>query len=325
MSTHPETLRCVLRALKAGRGRAVRRRQPRRPQRPGQGRARLQDQRHDRRLHRRGRADRRRRGRPRRRCDAPDGRLFRSFPVGRAFVDADAIVQVGVLKTHQLMRLTGGVKLTFGCIPGLSQGAAARARPEARRLRRHAARPAPGDAPALHDHRRHHRHGGAGAGQRHAARAGLAVRGARRRRPRRRPGRPHRPRSGAASTRSRPPRAAASSTWTTPYRLAGDPIEPEHGFKPVAPRPAGAPAAGPAPHGAQPHHRATPARRRGGVHASAASARRSAARSAITLRAAARLRRPRSACAATPAPRSAPPRRSTTSCRALARLFGARG
>ncbi len=53
--------------------------------------------------------------------DAPDGRLYRRFPVGRAFVDADAIVQVGVLKTHQLMRLTGGVKLTYGCIPGLAK------------------------------------------------------------------------------------------------------------------------------------------------------------------------------------------------------------
>ena len=53
--------------------------------------------------------------------DASEGRLYRKFPVGRAFVDADAIVQVGVLKTHQLMRLTGGVKLTYGCIPGLAK------------------------------------------------------------------------------------------------------------------------------------------------------------------------------------------------------------
>jgi uncharacterized protein (DUF362 family)/Pyruvate/2-oxoacid:ferredoxin oxidoreductase delta subunit len=53
--------------------------------------------------------------------DAPEGRLYRSFPVGKAFLDADAIVQVGVLKTHQLMRLTGGVKLTYGCIPGLTK------------------------------------------------------------------------------------------------------------------------------------------------------------------------------------------------------------
>ena len=53
--------------------------------------------------------------------DTPDGRLYRSFPVGKAFLDADAMVQVGVLKTHQLMRLTGGVKLTYGCIPGLTK------------------------------------------------------------------------------------------------------------------------------------------------------------------------------------------------------------
>ena len=52
---------------------------------------------------------------------APEGRLYRSFPVGRAFVEADAVVQVGPLKTHQLMRLTGGVKLTYGCIPGLTK------------------------------------------------------------------------------------------------------------------------------------------------------------------------------------------------------------
>lgn len=52
---------------------------------------------------------------------SPEGRLYRSFPVGRAFAEADAIVQVGPLKTHQLMRLTGGVKLTYGCIPGLTK------------------------------------------------------------------------------------------------------------------------------------------------------------------------------------------------------------
>jgi uncharacterized protein (DUF362 family)/ferredoxin len=51
----------------------------------------------------------------------PNGRLFRSFPVGRAFLEADGIVQVGPLKTHVLMRLTGAVKLTFGCVPGLAK------------------------------------------------------------------------------------------------------------------------------------------------------------------------------------------------------------
>jgi uncharacterized protein (DUF362 family)/ferredoxin len=51
----------------------------------------------------------------------PRGERFRSFPVARSFTQADGIVQVGVLKTHVLMRLTGGVKLTFGCVPGLTK------------------------------------------------------------------------------------------------------------------------------------------------------------------------------------------------------------
>jgi uncharacterized protein (DUF362 family)/ferredoxin len=53
------------------------------------------------------------------RIEVPEGRLFRSFTVCRCFIEADAIVQVGPLKTHGLMRLTGGVKLAFGCVPGL--------------------------------------------------------------------------------------------------------------------------------------------------------------------------------------------------------------
>jgi uncharacterized protein (DUF362 family)/Pyruvate/2-oxoacid:ferredoxin oxidoreductase delta subunit len=53
--------------------------------------------------------------------EASGGKLYRSFPIGKAFLDADGIVQVGVLKTHQLMRLTGGVKLTYGVIPGLAK------------------------------------------------------------------------------------------------------------------------------------------------------------------------------------------------------------
>jgi uncharacterized protein (DUF362 family)/Pyruvate/2-oxoacid:ferredoxin oxidoreductase delta subunit len=53
---------------------------------------------------------------------APEGRLYRSFPVGRCWTEADGIVQVGPLKTHGLMRLTGGVKLTFGCVTGLRKG-----------------------------------------------------------------------------------------------------------------------------------------------------------------------------------------------------------
>ena len=52
---------------------------------------------------------------------APRAKLFRSFPICRCFVEADAVIQVGILKTHQLMRLTGGVKLAFGCVPGLTK------------------------------------------------------------------------------------------------------------------------------------------------------------------------------------------------------------
>ena len=52
----------------------------------------------------------------------PNGRLYRSFPVGRCWTEADGIVQVGPLKTHTLMRLTGAVKLTFGCVGGLRKG-----------------------------------------------------------------------------------------------------------------------------------------------------------------------------------------------------------
>jgi uncharacterized protein (DUF362 family) len=52
---------------------------------------------------------------------APQGKLFREFPVGQPWVDAAGIVQVGIVKTHGLMRLTGGVKLAFGCVAGLSK------------------------------------------------------------------------------------------------------------------------------------------------------------------------------------------------------------
>lgn len=120
VTTHPETLRCVLRALKAAGAR------PFVADSPGglNGPAKVA-----RAYHLSGIADV---------CaaedvpiidiedekttvDAPQGKLYRSFKVGRAFVRADSMVQVGVLKTHQLMRLTGGVKLTYGCIPGLAK------------------------------------------------------------------------------------------------------------------------------------------------------------------------------------------------------------
>lgn len=163
---------------------------------------------------------------------APGGRLYRSFPVGRAFVDADAVVQVGVLKTHQLMRLTGGVKLTYGVVPGL-----AKAHLHVRAQRRDdfadmlldlhlALRPRftiidgiiamEGQGPGSGTPR--------DLGSLFAARdcialdAALADRTAHER---------ERVYTIAASVRRRLLDPA------DPYRLAGDPIEPERGFKPV--------------------------------------------------------------------------------------------
>ena len=120
VTTHPETLACVLRALKAAGAEPFVADSPGGPNGPAKvARAyklsgiagvcaaegvQIVDVEDDRAV-----------------LEAPEGRLYRSFPIGKAFLDADAIVQVGVLKTHQLMRLTGGVKLTYGVIPGLAK------------------------------------------------------------------------------------------------------------------------------------------------------------------------------------------------------------
>ena len=90
----------------AGRG-AVRRRQPGRAQRPRQGRARLPPQRHRRRVRRRGRPDRRHRGREDDRGGSARAGCTARSRSARRSSSADVMVQVGVLKTHQLMRLTG--------------------------------------------------------------------------------------------------------------------------------------------------------------------------------------------------------------------------
>lgn len=53
--------------------------------------------------------------------DNPQGKLFKSFTLGRAVVDADVLINVPKLKTHGLMMMTGAVKNLFGCIPGLEK------------------------------------------------------------------------------------------------------------------------------------------------------------------------------------------------------------
>lgn len=52
----------------------------------------------------------------------PEGRIFRRFPLAKAVLEADAILNLPKLKTHALTRITGGVKNLFGCLPGLHKG-----------------------------------------------------------------------------------------------------------------------------------------------------------------------------------------------------------
>ena len=52
----------------------------------------------------------------------PEGRLVKQFTVATSVLDADGLVSIAKLKTHGLTRMTGAVKNTFGCIPGLLKG-----------------------------------------------------------------------------------------------------------------------------------------------------------------------------------------------------------
>lgn len=48
----------------------------------------------------------------------PQGHLVKSFPVIRPVLDADIVISVAKLKTHQFATYTGAVKNLFGVIPG---------------------------------------------------------------------------------------------------------------------------------------------------------------------------------------------------------------
>ncbi len=50
--------------------------------------------------------------------DNPGGNTVSSFPVARPVLACDGVVSLPKMKTHQLTRITGAVKNTFGCIPG---------------------------------------------------------------------------------------------------------------------------------------------------------------------------------------------------------------
>ncbi len=54
--------------------------------------------------------------------DFPEGMFTKQFEISQAALSADAIVNVCKMKTHQLERITGGVKNMLGCVYGLNKG-----------------------------------------------------------------------------------------------------------------------------------------------------------------------------------------------------------
>lgn len=59
------------------------------------------------------------------------GRTSRKFEICQGALDCDGIVNLCKMKTHQLERITGGVKNMFGCIHGMNKGAAHARYPDA--------------------------------------------------------------------------------------------------------------------------------------------------------------------------------------------------
>lgn len=51
----------------------------------------------------------------------PSGRVAKSFHVIKPLLEADRVISVSKLKTHQMTRFTGAVKNLFGAIPGLKK------------------------------------------------------------------------------------------------------------------------------------------------------------------------------------------------------------
>jgi len=51
----------------------------------------------------------------------PDGRVAKSFPLGRPVLEADKVISVAKFKTHGLMLYTGAVKNLYGTIAGLEK------------------------------------------------------------------------------------------------------------------------------------------------------------------------------------------------------------
>lgn len=55
--------------------------------------------------------------------DFPQGRAADSFVLCDEVIKADGIINICKMKTHQLERITGAVKNTFGCVYGINKGA----------------------------------------------------------------------------------------------------------------------------------------------------------------------------------------------------------
>jgi len=55
------------------------------------------------------------------RASAVDGSLYGAFTLGRAVVETDVLITLPKFKTHGFMMFTGAVKNLFGCIPGLDK------------------------------------------------------------------------------------------------------------------------------------------------------------------------------------------------------------
>jgi uncharacterized protein (DUF362 family)/Pyruvate/2-oxoacid:ferredoxin oxidoreductase delta subunit len=51
----------------------------------------------------------------------PEGRVSKSFTICKGVLEADGIVNLCKMKTHQLERITGAVKNTFGCVFGVNK------------------------------------------------------------------------------------------------------------------------------------------------------------------------------------------------------------
>jgi uncharacterized protein (DUF362 family)/ferredoxin len=59
------------------------------------------------------------------------GRISRKFEICQGVLDSDGIINLCKMKTHQLERITGGVKNMFGCVYGMNKGAAHAKYPDA--------------------------------------------------------------------------------------------------------------------------------------------------------------------------------------------------